>query len=85
MGALIGVSATATEAGIRWPVALTCAVWERCVSVPPGVSCQDEAGPLWDVLFLLCLAIGRGDGGPAVCFAFHVRQVNRPRRHNSTN
>jgi uncharacterized protein DUF6573 len=45
-GILIDVSATACEAGIRWPVALTCAAWGRCVSVPPGVECQDEAGTL---------------------------------------
>jgi hypothetical protein len=25
------------------------AVWERCVAVPPGVVCQDEAGRLWSV------------------------------------
>jgi hypothetical protein len=51
-GVLIDVSATAREAGIRYPVALTWAVWARCVSVPHGVECQDEAGRLWDVLFL---------------------------------
>jgi hypothetical protein len=41
---LIDARATAKEAGIRYPVALTRAVWERCVAVPPGVVCQDEAG-----------------------------------------
>src|SRR3954451_3983219 len=61
-GVLIDVSATAREAGIRWPVALTRAAWERCVKVPPGVACQDEAGRLWDVLFLLALAARRGGG-----------------------
>ncbi len=50
-GVLIDVSAVAREAGIRYPVALTRAVWERCVAVPPGVLCQDETGRLWDVLF----------------------------------
>jgi hypothetical protein len=35
-GLLIDVSATAREAGIRYPVALTQAVWERCVAVPPA-------------------------------------------------
>jgi hypothetical protein len=38
---LIDVSAVAREAGIRYPVALTRAVWERCVAVPPGVLFQD--------------------------------------------
>jgi hypothetical protein len=43
---LIDASATAREAGIRWPVALTRAVRERCVTVPPSVLCQDESGRL---------------------------------------
>ena len=43
-GELIDVSANAREAGIRWPVALTAAAWAKCVTVPPGVVCQDEAG-----------------------------------------
>ena len=49
-GVLIDVSAVAREAGIRYPVALTRAVWQRCVAVPHGVLFQDEAGRLWDVL-----------------------------------
>jgi hypothetical protein len=78
-GVLIDVSATAKEAGIRYPVALTAAVWERCVTVPPGVECQDEAGRLWDVLWMLLLAIRRSDGGPEVRFGVHVRNDNRER------
>jgi hypothetical protein len=54
-------------------------VWERCVAVPPGVACQDEAGRLWDVLYLLRLAIGRSDGGPVLRFGVHVRKDNRER------
>jgi hypothetical protein len=76
---LIDVTATAAEAGIRWPVALTCAAWERCVAVPSGVLYQDEAGRLWDVVFMLWLAIGRSDGGSVVPFAVHVRNDNRER------
>jgi hypothetical protein len=45
----------------------------------PGVACQDEAGRLWDVLWLLRLAIGRSDGRPEVCFGVHVRSDNRNR------
>ena len=77
-GVLIDVSATAREAGIRWPVAITRAAWERCVSVPPGVACQDEAGRLWDVLFLLALAARRSDGAE-VRFGVHVRNDHRDR------
>jgi hypothetical protein len=60
-------------------VALTRAAWARCVAVPPGVDCQDEAGRLWDVLWLLRLAIGGSDGGPEVRFGVHVRNCNAER------
>jgi hypothetical protein len=75
-GVLLDVSATAKEAGIRWPVALTCAVWERCVSVPRGVACQDEAGRLWDVLWMLRCAAARQNAGCVVSFDVHVRNDN---------
>ena len=75
-GVLIDVSAVAREAGITYPVALTRAAWERCVTVPPGVDCQDESGRLWDVLWLLRLAVGRSDGGREVRFGVHVRDDN---------
>src|SRR5205807_9395900 len=77
-GVLIEASGTAREAGIRYPVALTHGVWERCVAVPPGVLCQDEAGRLWDVCWLLRCAI-RGSGGAEVRFGVHVRNDNRDR------
>jgi hypothetical protein len=47
------------------------------VAVPPGVLCQDEAGRLWDISWMLRLAIVRSDGGPEVRFAVHVRSDNR--------
>ena len=78
-GVLIDVSETAREAGIRWPVALTSAAWGRCVSVPPGVECQDEVGRLWDLVFLLACAIRRAGSGPEVSFGVHVRNDNRER------
>src|SRR3954467_12974074 len=82
-GVLIDVSETAREAGVRYPVALTGAPWprrgagrpagasSRCVTVPPGVACQDEAGRLWDAVYVLRLAIGRSNG-PEVRFGVHV-------------
>jgi hypothetical protein len=76
-GTLIDVSTTAREAGFKYPVALTAAAWGRCVAVPPGVACQDEAGRLWDVLFLLRCATARGPAGSVVPFAVHVRNDNR--------
>ena len=52
-GVLIDVTATAKEAGFRYPVALTSAAWATCVYVPDGVPGQDETGRLWDVLTML--------------------------------
>jgi hypothetical protein len=78
-GELIDVSPTAREAGIRYPVALTRAAWGRCVAVPPGVACQDEAGRLWDLVWMLRCAIARQGGGRVVAFALHVRNDNRER------
>jgi hypothetical protein len=78
-GVLVDVSATAREAGFCWPVALTCAFWERCVRVPAGVVCQDEAGRLWDVCWMLACAIRRGGSAAEVRFGVYVRNDNRER------
>jgi hypothetical protein len=77
-GVLIDVSAVAAEAGIRYPVALTRAVWERCVTVPPGAVGQDEAGRLWDVLWLLACAVRNGSAGQEVRYGVHVRNDDKP-------
>ncbi len=78
-GVLLDVTQTAKEAGFKFPVALTAAVWAKYVVVPPGVECQDEVGRLWDVLTMLRFAIRTGDDGPEVRFALHVRNDNRER------
>lgn len=54
---LVDVTETAKEAGLRYPTALTRAVWDRYVEVPEGVEAQDEAGRLWDILWMLRSAI----------------------------
>jgi hypothetical protein len=77
-GVLVDVTPVAREAGIRFPVALTRAVWQRCVAVPDGVEGQDEAGRLWDVLFLLRCAARRATGS-LIEFGAHVRGDNSER------
>jgi hypothetical protein len=57
---------------------MTRAAWEPCVAVPPGVACRDEAGRLWDALWLLAVAARRG-GGAEVRFGVHARNDNRER------
>jgi hypothetical protein len=53
-------------------------VWARCVEVPPGVSCQDEQGRLWDVVWMLRVGVQRA-AGSLVLFSLHVRNDNRER------
>ena len=62
-GVLVDVSNVAREAGITFPVAMTRAVWVQCAEVPEGLEgVQDEQGRLWDVLWMLKVAIRRSGG-----------------------
>ncbi len=65
-GVLVDVSELAKEAGFRFPVAMTRAAWEDCVSWGDEDSrrqtYQDEAGRLWDVLYMASLSARRGAG-----------------------
>ena len=73
-GFQIEVTKTAQEAGIRFPVFITRGVYEQCVAVPPGVTGQDEAGRLWDVIWLLRFAIIRAKPGTTrLTVALYVR------------
>jgi hypothetical protein len=77
-GVLVDVTETAREAGIKYPVALTRAVWCQYVEVPEGVECQDEAGRLWDVLWMLAVAIRQSrDPGEALSYQLYVKNDNR--------
>ena len=77
-GFQVDVSATAQEAGIRFPVFLTRAVYDAYVTVPPGVTGQDEAGRLWDVVWMLRFAIGKAQSGQhRMPFALYARNDNR--------
>ena len=68
-GNLVDAGEMASEAGFRWPVALTAAAWAECVAWSGTDSrrqtAQDESGRLWDVLFMAAYAIriaaGSGD------------------------
>jgi hypothetical protein len=68
-GVQVDVTTTAREAGITFPVFLTRAVFDLYVTVPPvlnmaGAACtQDEAGRLWDILWMLRFAILRARPG----------------------
>ena len=73
-GVLIDVSSSAREAGFRFPVALTCAVWNHCVALSEAAerACNDEQGRLWDVLWMMRNAIRAPRGGGASEVTFQV-------------
>ena len=80
-GFQVEVTKVAVEAGIRFPVFLTRAVHDSFVTVPPGVTGQDEAGRLWDLVWMLRFAVRKAQPGQArLPFALYVRNGNhRPR------
>lgn len=81
-GELIDVSETAREAGFRYPVSMTRAAWGDFVAWSEGDTrrkgCpQDEAGRLWDVLWIAKLVAKRASGNE---FQFNVYRVPREGR-----
>jgi len=86
-GEQVDVSKVAREAGIFLPVFLTRAVYDCFVAVPPGVTGQDEAGRLWDLVWMTRFAIMRMRAGrntaPSVSrllVALYVRNDNQSAR-----
>jgi hypothetical protein len=80
-GLQVEVSKVADEAGIRFPVFLTRAVYDSFVRVPPGVTGQDESGRLWDVVWMLRFAIRKAQSGQArLPFALYVRNDSKAPR-----
>ena len=80
-GVQVEVTKTAQEAGIKFPVFLTRTVFDSFVTVPEGVTGQDEAGRLWDIVWMLRFGIIRSiPGTDRIPVAFYVRNDNRTAR-----
>jgi hypothetical protein len=80
-GFQIEVTKTAQEAGIRFPVFLTRGVYDAYVTVPDGVTGQDESGRLFDIVWMLRFAILRAKpGADRVPVALYVRNDNQRSR-----
>ena len=80
-GFQVDVTTTAQEAGIKFPMFLTRAVFDQFVTVPEGVTGQDEAGRLWDVVWMTRFAILRAHGHTdRLPVALYVRNDNRAAR-----
>lgn len=77
-GMQVDVTKTAQEAGIKFPMFLTRAVFDNYVAVPEGATGQDEAGRLWDVIWMTRSAIVRAESGAdRIPVALFVRNDDR--------
>lgn len=84
-GVLVDVSAVASEAGFRYPVALTRAVWAMVEDIPPQLQgIQDARGRLWDVLWMASLAARRPGGSQTLYRLILDRNENGRRVHYAT-
>jgi len=86
-GFQVDVSKVAREGGITYRVFLTRAVYDHYVTVPAGITGQDEAGRLWDIVWMTQFAIRKarpGQGGQCgshrLPVALYVRNDNRRAR-----
>ncbi len=76
-GVQVDVTKTAQEAGIKFPMFLTRAVFDNYIAVPEGVTGQDEAGRLWDLIWMTRFAILRSLGHTdRLPVALYVRNDN---------
>lgn len=78
-GVLVDAGEMAKEAGFKFPVAITAAVWGKYISVPEGVEGQDLQGRLWDVLYMLYVAILKDGSRNQVDFSLYVNNDGRPK------
>ena len=80
-GVQVDITTTAQEAGIRFPVFITRTAFDAYVTVPPNVTGQDEAGRLWDIVWMLRHAIRKATPSQTrLPFALYVRNDNRATR-----
>lgn len=80
-GVLVEISEAAQEVGFRIPVAMTAAVWARCVAWQGEEAGQDERGRLWDVLWIARLAACAAKERSQVDFTLRVVQAGEAVEH----
>lgn len=84
-GVLVDVSELAQELGFRLPVAVTSAVWGRCVDWKGEEAGQDERGRLWDVLWIARLAARGAKDQSEVGYTLRVVQTGQRVEHVQLN
>lgn len=75
-GVLVDVTTTAKEAGLKYPTAVTQAVFERYIRVPDGLNDQDEVGRTWDLLWMLRFALARSANTDSLIYTVLVKTTS---------
>lgn len=81
-GVLVDVSETAREAGIKFPTAMTRTVWVEVVE-PDEIAKshgESEQGRLWDVVYMLRVAIKAGMRGDIIRYYLIATKGGRQHR-----
>jgi hypothetical protein len=77
-GVQVDVSESARQAGIKYPTFLTRTVFDKYVTVPPGVTDQEWRGRLWDIMWMTRHAIKKSQPGAGrIVVELYVRNDNR--------
>ena len=76
-GVLIDLTDAAKEAGIRWPLAATLAVWDKYLAWTDSdnkrQAYQDQSGRIWDMLSMLRMSIRQSNNAARqIYFKFYV-------------
>lgn len=70
-GVLVDAGEMAKKAGFKHPVAITAAVWEQYLEEPEGFPFQDDHGWLWQMLYMLRIAILEGGSRDQVNYTLY--------------
>lgn len=76
-GNLEDVSTVAKEAGWKYPVALTAALWSAVETIPKAHNYHDVQGRLWDVLYMASLMARKSQGSRFVFELILFREESR--------
>jgi hypothetical protein len=84
-GVLVDVTETAREAGFKIPVALSAGLWADAVAWDEANGAlQDEAGRLWDVIWMSYLRVHAGGKGRSRVEVEVLRIPNLPDAREAT-
>ena len=81
-GVLVDVTELASEAGFKWPFAMTTEAWALIEDIPESHAHEDIKGRLWDVLTVAFAMIRSGKGAGDLLYfdvILHTSDTDRVR------